>query len=61
MTNYEKVKQMSIYEMAEFNVKTFSEYIGTNVYFSYVTSDECIYDNRKKAVEHEIEWLNKEK
>lgn len=68
MTNYRRLKNMTLKEFAEFNVKSseWIEYeydIEDNLYpsteYGYTTSDgEKFYDyNYDGAIEHEIEWL----
>lgn len=62
MTNYEKIKNMSVEEMAKGRIKC--EYISsTNMCFIKGDFDGVLCGNTKeyeKALKKEIEWLNKE-
>lgn len=57
MTNYENQKNMSIEEMAKFNVKM----IMSEGYYFYLTSDKSEFDDFEydNAIQYEINWLNK--
>lgn len=54
MTNYDRIKQMSIEEMAEFNVIHDAEY---NMYLSL---NGFLYGEKEVVIQKNIEWLLKE-
>ena len=72
MTNFERIKAMSIEELAECNVsnatRTYTDYgfDGVDEYAytayedGYETSDGEFFYSLQDAIEHEIEWLQQE-
>ena len=54
MTNFERIKGMSVEELARQNVR-FSEYD-----YYYLTSDGKIHYEESEAIKHEVEWLESE-
>lgn len=70
MTNYEcikeKIKAMSVEEMAEHNVRFFIASHDEEDWNAYMTSDgtvfydDCSCDGKKDAIIYEKEWLERE-
>lgn len=60
MNNYEKIKSLSIKELAKINVKYQSYMNGYRPDAQYVTTDGNIFDFREVAEKYEEEWLNQE-
>lgn len=72
MTNFERIKAMSLEALAEYNVSTAikaytdwgfdgeDEYQYTDYIDGYKTSDGEFFYDLEDAIEHEIEWLQKE-
>lgn len=60
MTNFEKIKNLTIEEMASLNVKSFTFNSGHNVSTDYHTSDGSIYETRDQAESYERSWLQQE-
>lgn len=72
MTNFERIKAMSIKELAEDNIsyatRSYTDwgFDGTDEYMydayedGYKTSDGEFFYDLEDAIEHEIEWLQKE-
>lgn len=60
MTNFEKIKNLTIEEMASLNVKSFTYNSGYNVSTDYHTSDGSIYETRDQAELYERSWLQRE-
>lgn len=59
MTNFEKIKAMTIEEMAEYNLiyDDISDEYGDSAN-SYRTSDDCYFTDDKEAFEHDTEKLS---
>lgn len=70
MTYFEKIKAMTLHELAEFNVHESYEYYADYDWYSertieyheigYRTSDGSFFDHKEDAVEYEAEWLDQE-
>lgn len=58
MTNYEKIKIMSIDEMAEKAVKFMKIMVRNGIYVSLF--DTTAHDTKEQAIAHNKEWLQKE-
>ena len=59
MNNFDRIKNMSVEEMAERNI----QYITDSDDMPYYgTSDGTVFEwsDEQKALQHEIEWLNAE-
>lgn len=54
MTNFERIKGMSVEDLARQNVR-FSEYD-----YYYLTSDGKMHYEESEAIKHEVEWLESE-
>lgn len=57
MTNYEKLKSLTVEEMAHLNVKSFMYMRGYMPDVEFHTTDCSIFDTREEAIEHEKKWL----
>ena len=57
MTNFEKIKSLSLEEMAELNVQAFIYNSGYHVKVDYNTTDGNIFGTRDEAKEYEKSWL----
>ena len=60
MNNFEKIRSLSLEEMASLNVKAFIYNSGYNVVTDYHTTDGSIYDTRDQAESYERSWLQQE-
>lgn len=60
MTNFPKIKSLTIKEIASLNVKSFTYNCGYNVAIDYHTSDGSIYETRDQAESYERLWLQQE-
>lgn len=58
MTNYEKIKGMSVEKMARINVREI--YDGVWKQDAYMTSDYKTFGVKEGAIQHEFDWLNSE-
>ena len=58
MTNYEKIKEMSINQMALDRIHSYQEYAGARVqWYGDFIGDR---DNKEEALKDEIKWLTEE-
>lgn len=57
MTNFEKIKSLTLEEMASLNVKPFTYNSGYNVTTDYHTTDGSIHETREQAESYERAWL----
>lgn len=57
MTNYEKLKSLTVEEMAKLNVKAFNYMSGYRAVVDFYTTDQHIFDTREEAEEYERKWL----
>lgn len=57
MTNYEKIKSLTVEEMAKFNVKPFCYMNGYRASVDFYTTDQHIFNTREEAEEYELKWL----
>lgn len=60
MNNFEKIKGLTLEEMASLNVKSFTYNSGYNVATDYYTTDGSIYETREQAESYERSWLQRE-
>lgn len=60
MTNLEKIKSLTVEEMAHLNVRAFSYMSGYRAITDFYTTDQSIFPTREEAEEYEIKWLNGE-
>lgn len=60
MTNYERLKSMSIEEMARQNIKPVMVNIGYQLHTIFITSDGYQSEDKYEAFEQELEWLKSE-
>lgn len=62
MNNFERIKVLSLDEMAKQNVRGFTKLDedGFNYDVKYVTSDGKFFEDIKKAIKHEKMWLLQE-
>ena len=65
MTNFEKIKSLTIDEMALINVnsRTYNSYshtIGFHEVTDYETTDGNLFDTREQAESYERSWLQQE-
>lgn len=72
MTNFKRIKSMSVEELAEFNVRwvaknnTYYDTDGYDIYpiynieYGYQTSSGYFFkrEDKEKAIRHEIRWLS---
>lgn len=58
MTNLEKIKSLTVEEMAHLNVRAFSYMNGYRVATDFYTTDQSVFPTREEAEEYEIKWLN---
>lgn len=57
MTNYEKIKSLTIKEMACLNVKQHVYMSGYRPCVDFYTTDQTIFNTREEAEEYEGKWL----
>lgn len=57
MTNYEKLKSLTVEEMAKLNVKSFTYMNGYRAVVEFHTTDQNIFDTREEAEKYERKWL----
>lgn len=57
MTNYEKIKSLTVEEMACINVKQHIYMSGYRPVVDFYTTDQTIFDTREEAEEYEGKWL----
>lgn len=57
MTNYEKIKSLTVKEMAKLNVKSFMYMRGYMPVVEFHTTDCSIFDTEEEALEYEEKWL----
>lgn len=57
MTNYEKIKSLTVEEMACLNVKQNVHMYGYRPCIDFYTTDQNIFDTREEAEEYERKWL----
>lgn len=60
MTNLDKIKSLTVEEMAHLNVRAFTYMNGYRATTDFYTTDQTIFDTREEAEEYEIKWLNGE-
>lgn len=60
MTNLEKIKSLTVEEIAHLNVRAFTYMNGYRADTDFYTTDQTVFNTRKEAEEHEIKWLNGE-
>lgn len=63
MTNYERLSQLSIHDVAVIavrEVETHNEDFRFYKDIKYLAMDGVIYDNKSNAIEANLMWLNKE-
>lgn len=60
MTNYEKIRTLSINQLARLNVKGYLYSCGYRPQMDFITSDGNILSDKEEAIEYEINWLNNE-
>ena len=60
MSNFEKIKSLTIEQMAKLNVRCVQYDMDFETYTEYVTSDGSEFDTRELAEEYELNWLNQE-
>lgn len=57
MTNYEKIKSLTVEEMACINVKQHIYMSDYRPVVDFYTTDQTIFDTREEAEEYERKWL----
>lgn len=57
MTNYEKIKSLTVKEMAKLNVKSFIYMRGYMAAVEFHTTDNSIFNTEDEALEYEEKWL----
>lgn len=69
MTNYQKIKEMSVEELADFNIKPIiiedddyddEDELTSITMIGFQTSDEKEFIDYDDAYEHELNWLKQE-
>ena len=60
MTNLQKIKSLTVEEMAHFNVRAFTYMNGYRAVTDFYTTDQTIFYTREEAEAYEIKWLNGE-
>ena len=60
MNNFEKIKSLTIQEMAHINVRPVQYDMEFERYTKYVATDGSEFYTREDAETYEIEWLNKD-
>ena len=58
MTNFDKIKEMNIYELAKQNVRHLTTNIGYTPTTFYITSDGFDTTNKQEAIDYELDWLS---
>lgn len=57
MTNYEKIKSLTVKEIAKLNVKSFVYMRGYMPAVEFHTTDCSIFNTEEEALEYEEKWL----
>lgn len=60
MTNFEGIKNLSLEELARFNIRYFCYMNGYRSDSEWHTSDDSIFNSAEEALEYETKWLQKD-
>lgn len=60
MTNLNKIKTLTVKELAQLNIKSHIYNVGYQVMCDFITTDGNVFGSKPEAVQYELEWLQSE-